>query len=183
MKTKLIKKLLYVTGLIIWTVHTMSGPFTAEARTSLWVNIIQKNFFRGSNRPESQYDSFTWILSYTILILYSAASSFSSSFSWFNPRDLSKIREIKTSIGLVGLKRGSVSPLTSNDYYSGRTAPLTSKRCILYIYSTNIGTEYFKHGIYFPFFPLKNAVCFIILTYLVPVLFVFYIQNVLKLKK
>jgi hypothetical protein len=36
----------------------------------------------------------------------------------------------------------------SNDHYSGRTAPLTSKRCILYIYSTNIGTEYFKHGIY-----------------------------------
>ena len=27
----------------------------------------------------------------------------------------------------------------------GRTAPLTSKRCILYIYSTNIGTEYINH--------------------------------------
>jgi len=26
--------------------------------------------------------------------------------------------------------------LTPNDRYSGRTAPLTSKRCILYIYST-----------------------------------------------
>jgi len=39
------------------------------------------------------------------------------------------------------------NPLTPNDHYSGRTAPLTSKRCILYIYSTNIGTEYFKHGI------------------------------------
>ena len=37
-----------------------------------------------------------------------------------------------------------VNPLTPNDHYSGRTAPLTSKRCILYIYSTNIGTEYFK---------------------------------------
>ena len=33
------------------------------------------------------------------------------------------------------------------------------------------------------FFPLQNAVCFIILTYLVPVLFTFYIQCVLKLKK
>ena len=33
------------------------------------------------------------------------------------------------------------------------------------------------------FFPLKNAVCFIILTYLVPVLVTFYIQSVLKLKK
>ena len=66
----------------------------------------------------------------------------------------------------------------------GRTAPLTSKRCILYIYSTNKGTEYFKHGIYSSFFSsLQNAVCFIILNYLVPVLFTFYIQGVLNLKK
>ena len=75
------------------------------------------------------------------------------------------------------------NPLTPNDLYSGRTALLTSKQCILYIYSTNIGTEYFKHGIYSPCFSLQNAVCFIILTYLVPVLFTFYIEGVLKLKK
>jgi hypothetical protein len=72
------------------------------------------------------------------------------------------------------------NPVTPNDPYGGRTAPLTSKRYILYIYSTNIGTEYFNYGIYSPFFSLQNAVCFTILTYLVPVLFTFYIQSVLK---
>jgi len=77
----------------------------------------------------------------------------------------------------------NINPLTPNDPYGGRTALPTSKRCILYIYSTNIGTEYFKHGIHFPFLSLQNAVCFIILTYLVPVLLTFYIQCVLKLKK
>ena len=73
--------------------------------------------------------------------------------------------------------------LTPNDPYMGCTALLTSKRCVLYIYSTIIGTEYFKHALYSPFFPLQNAVCFIMLTCLVPVLFTFYIQIVLKLKK
>jgi len=76
-----------------------------------------------------------------------------------------------------------INPLMPNDPYSGCTALLTSKRFILYIYSTNTGTEYFKHGVYSPFFPLQNAVCFIILTYLVPVLFTFYIKSVLKFKK
>ena len=76
-----------------------------------------------------------------------------------------------------------INRLTPNDSYMGRTAPLTSKRCILYIYSTNICTEYFKHALQSPFFSLQNAVCFIMLTCLVPVLFTFYIQGVLKLKK
>ena len=130
-----------------------------------------------------------------------------------------------------------INPLTQTTPIRGRTAPLTSKRCILYIYSTNIGTEYFKHGIYYPFLSSSKCtlfhnsnvfgscvihilhtgcakikknnsgakrlirrslffrgwmwtlgvhitvVCFIILTYLVPALFTFYIQGVLKLKK
>ena len=42
--------------------------------------------------------------------------------------------------------------LTPNDSYMGRTAPLTPKRCILYIYSTNISIEDFKHALYSPFF-------------------------------
>jgi len=53
--------------------------------------------------------------------------------------------------GFANLSR-KINPLTPNDHFSGRTAPLTSKHCILYIYSTNIGTEYFKHGKYSPFF-------------------------------
>jgi len=44
------------------------------------------------------------------------------------------------------------NPLMPNDAYSGRTTPLTSKCCILYIYSTNTGPEYFKHGVYSLFF-------------------------------
>ena len=77
-----------------------------------------------------------------------------------------------------------INPLTPNDLYMSRTAPLASKRCILYIYSTNVGTECFKHALYSPFlFSLQNSVCFIVLTCLVPVLFTFYTKDVLKLKK
>jgi hypothetical protein len=39
----------------------------------------------------------------------------------------------------------NLNPLTPNGHYSGRTASLTSIRCILNIYSTSILTEYFKH--------------------------------------
>ena len=75
------------------------------------------------------------------------------------------------------------NPLTPNDLYMSRTALLTSKCCILCIYSTNVGNEYFKHALYSLFFSLQNAVCFVMLTCLVPVLFTFYIKGVLKLKK
>ena len=46
-----------------------------------------------------------------------------------------------------------------NDPYSARTALLTSKLSILYIYSTNKGTEYFKHGIYSTFFSSSSSKC------------------------
>ena len=75
-----------------------------------------------------------------------------------------------------------INPLKPNDAYIGRTAPLTSRRCILYIYSTNICSEYFKHAAHSPCFSLQNAVYFIMLSCLVPALFAFYIQDVIKFK-
>ena len=50
--------------------------------------------------------------------------------------------------------------LMPDDPYMGRTAPLTSKRCILYIYSTNVGTEYFKHVLFSRFFSSSKCSLF-----------------------
>ena len=87
------------------------------------------------------------------------------------------------------------NPLAPNDIYiyiyiyihththihTYRTAQLTSKRCILNIYSASILTEYFKHAAHSPFFfSLQDAVYFIMLSFLVTVIFTFYIQDVLK---
>jgi hypothetical protein len=76
-----------------------------------------------------------------------------------------------------------INRLTPNDPYTGRTAPLTSKRCILYIYSTNIGTEYFKHDLYSPFFFFSKRSLFhnanLFGSYIIHILY----TGVLKLKK
>ena len=67
----------------------------------------------------------------------------------------------------------TINPLASNDVYTCRIAQLTSRRCILNIYSTNTLAEYFKHAARSPFFSLQDAVYFIMLSFLVPVIFTF----------
>jgi hypothetical protein len=65
--------------------------------------------------------------------------------------------------GVGGEETGCITILESTDLnfknrasYIYRTgAPLPSKCCILYIFSTNISTEYFKHATHSPFFSSK----------------------------
>ena len=75
------------------------------------------------------------------------------------------------------------NPLTPNDHYSDHTVPLNSKHSILYIYSTNIGTEYFKRGIYSQFFFSSKCSLFhnsnVLGSCIIHILF----TGVLKLKK
>ena len=79
---------------------------------------------------------------------------------WQSPRHLLASHYVHTmhcTILLAQNLSSIINTLKPNGPYSGHTAPLTSKRCILYIYSTNMGTEYFKRGIYSPF--LSSSKC------------------------
>jgi len=57
------------------------------------------------------------------------------------------VRPIQWPLGVKWLMELSIlNHLTPNGHYMGRTTQLTSRCCILYIYSTNIRIEYFKHA-------------------------------------
>ena len=67
--------------------------------------------------------------------------------------------------------------------YICRTAPLTSRCCILYIHSTNTRTEYFKHAAHSPFFSSSKCRLFHNATYFGSCIIHIYIQGVLKFKR
>jgi hypothetical protein len=95
----------------------------------------------------------------------------------------------RNSNSLYRVKRCEVSTLrrpdrltfTNRVSYIYRTGvPLPSRCCILYIFSADVSS--ILNMLHTLRFYLQNAVYFIMLCFLVPVLFIFYIQGVLKFK-
>ena len=82
-------------------------------------------------------------------------------------------------VSVVALSEPCLNPLTPNDTYSGRTALLTSK-VAFYVFIQQIYVLNILNMVYSLRFFFQKAVCLIILTYLVPILFTFYTQDVLK---
>ena len=83
---------------------------------------------------------------------------------WDRP---SKVYYCTEVMGLVVSDRISLNPhhlllnpLTPNDHYSGRTAPLTSKRCILYIYSNKYRYRIFYTWYILSVFPSSKCSLF-----------------------
>ena len=83
-----------------------------------------------------------------------------SGYGFDYPPHLASMLSVRISMSLLLRCVFYINPLKPNDPYRGRTAPLTSKHCILYIYSTDICTEYFKHEINSPFFSSSKCSLF-----------------------
>jgi hypothetical protein len=74
--------------------------------------------------------------------------------------EITKIFKSKNMKRMCQLRRpgGEIVHLTSKNrasYIYRMGVPLLSKCCILYIFSTNISTQYFKHAAHSPFFSSK----------------------------
>ena len=126
------------------TAHSILNPLTPN------------HHYRGRTAPLTSKRCILYIYSTNIGNEYFKHGIYSSFFFSSSKCSLFHNSNVFGSCIIHILYRGDKTSVKPNDHYRGRTAPLTSKRCILYIYSTNIGTEYFKHGIYSQYFSLQT---------------------------
>jgi len=145
------------------------SPFeTIDTFNKLAVHVIKQTLLLASRCTQTSPDTFAHVTKPRSVALFRVSSHNSKPTASVFVRIPNTVASNHAGLSLAmfrHFRQFETNPLTPNDTYSGRTAPLTSKRFILYIYSINTGAEYFKHGIYYTFFfSLQNAVCFIILT-------------------
>jgi len=93
------------------------------------------------------YSVLGWLLFPVILVSAALFMEYLQDEPTFQPRLVAQcIAQIQLLLTKVIPQNLQLNHLTPNGHYMGRIAQLTSRCCILYIYSTNIRTEYFKHA-------------------------------------
>jgi hypothetical protein len=151
------------------------GPFCLLP-PSLLKTLLKDSHRSNSGSYASRFEVILWVLLKIQVLVNMALCHCASTWRCFEESErLSLSESLTLNYGTTVLsncqeipnQRHSLNHLTPNGHFSGRTAPLTYMCCILYIYSTNIRTEYFKHAAHSPFYPLQNVVYFIMLLFLV----------------